>query len=116
LNIGKYTTAIQSPTVAPVLAATNVTYFVPNTAEAIANFTDLASRVSTDELGAIFDYHVIPNSILHSTELVSGMVVQTVQGSDIYITIQGGQVFVNSARVLQVDFLVANGVLHTIDR
>lgn len=116
LNIGKYATAIQAPIVTPVLAATNVTYFVPNTPEAIANFTDLASRVSTDELGAIFDYHVVPNSILHSTELLNGMVVKTIQGSDIYITIQGGSVFVNSARVLQVDFLVANGILHTIDR
>ena len=116
MNIGKYTTAVQAPIVTPVLATTDVTYFVPNTAEAIANFTELANLVSTDELGAIFDYHVIPNSILHSTELVDGMVVQTAQGSDIYITIQGGQVFVNSARVLQVDFLVANGILHTLDR
>jgi uncharacterized surface protein with fasciclin (FAS1) repeats len=43
------------------------------------------------------------------------MVLQTVQGSDIYFTIQGGQVFVNSARVLQIDFLVANSILHTLD-
>jgi uncharacterized surface protein with fasciclin (FAS1) repeats len=89
---------------------------VPNTAEAVANFTAIASSVLQDELGAIFDYHVIPNFIGHSSELQNGMVLQTVQGSDIYITIQGGQVFVNSARVLQTDFLVANGVLHTLDR
>jgi uncharacterized surface protein with fasciclin (FAS1) repeats len=87
LNIGKYTTATQAPIVTQVLAATNVIYFVPNTAEAITNFTDLANRVSTSELGAILDYHVIPNSILHSTELVNGMVLQRVQGSDIYFTI-----------------------------
>jgi hypothetical protein len=74
LNIGEYTTATQAPIVTPVLAATNVTYFVPNTAEAITNFTDLANRVSISELEAIFDYNVIPNSILHSTELVNGMV------------------------------------------
>ena len=99
-----------------MLTATNVTYFVPNTAEAVANFTAVANSVSKDELGAIFDYHVIPNFIGHSIELQNGMVLQTVQGSDLYITIQGGQVFVNSAKILQVDFLVANGVLHTIDR
>jgi uncharacterized surface protein with fasciclin (FAS1) repeats len=115
LNIGKYTTATQATIVTPVLAATEVTYFVPNTAEAITNFTDLVNRVSTSELGAVLDYHVIPNSILHSTELVNVMVLQTVQGSDIYFTIQGGQVFVNSARVLQIDFLVANSILHTLD-
>lgn len=74
MNIGKYTTATQAPIVTPVLAATNLTYFVPITDEAITNFTDLANRVSASELGAILDYHVIPNSILHSTELVNGMV------------------------------------------
>jgi len=100
----------------PILEATNVTYFVPNTAGAIANFTNVANIVPPDELGAIFGYHVIPNSILHSTDLQNGMMLQTSQGSDVYITIQGGQVFVNSAKVLQVDFLVANGVLHTLDR
>jgi uncharacterized surface protein with fasciclin (FAS1) repeats len=116
LNIGKYATAVEAPIVTPVLSATNITYFVPNTAEAVANFTAIANGVLQDELGAIFDYHVIPNFIGHSSELQNGMVLQTVQGSDVYITIQGGQVFVNSARVLQTDFLVANGVLHTLDR
>jgi uncharacterized surface protein with fasciclin (FAS1) repeats len=89
---------------------------VPNTAEAIANFTALANSVTQDGLGAIFDYHVVPNFIGHSSDLQNGMVLQSVQGSDLYITVQGNETFVNQARVLQVDFLVANGVLHTIDR
>lgn len=116
LSAGKYATAVEAPIVTPVIDATNVTYFVPNTAEAVANFTALANSISQDELGAIFDYHVVPNFIGHSSDLQNGMVLQTAQGSDIYITIQGGQVFVNQAKVLQVDFLVANGVLHTLDR
>ncbi len=116
LNIGKYTTAAEATVVTPVLSATNVTYFVPNTAEAIANFTNIANSVSQDELGEILDYHIIPNFIGHSSDLQNGTVLQTVQGSDLYITIQRGQVYVNSARVLQTDLLVANGVLHTIDR
>jgi uncharacterized surface protein with fasciclin (FAS1) repeats len=93
-----------------------VTYFVPNTAEAIANFTAIANSVTPDELGALFDYHVIPNFIGHSSDLHDGMVLQTVQGSNLRITVQGNETFVNQARILQVDFLVANGVLHTIDR
>ena len=44
------------------------------------------------------------------------MVLQTVQGSDLYIIVQEDETYVNSAKVLQVDFLIANGVLHTIGR
>jgi len=115
LNIGQYLSAAQVPNINPILQSTNVTYFVPNTAEAIANFTAVAKSVTQDELGAIFDYHVIPNFIGHSSDLQNGMVLQSVQGSDLLITVQGNETFVNQARVLQVDFLVANGVLHTID-
>jgi hypothetical protein len=45
----------------------------------------------------------IPNFIGHSSDLENRVVLQTVQGSDLYITIQGGQVYVNSARVMQTD-------------
>jgi uncharacterized surface protein with fasciclin (FAS1) repeats len=77
---------------------------VPNTTEATANFTALANSVTQYELGVIFDYHVIPNFTGHSSDLQNGMVLQSVQGSDLYITVQGNETFVNQARVLQVDF------------
>jgi hypothetical protein len=69
LNIGKYLGTAEAPTVNAVLESTNITYFMPNTPEAVANFTATANSVSQDELGAIFDYHVTPNFIGRSSDL-----------------------------------------------
>lgn len=42
--------------------------------------------------------------------------MRTAQGSKVTITVQGNDTFVNQAKILKTDFLVGNGVLHTIDR
>lgn len=43
------------------------------------------------------------------------MTVPALAGGDLRITITDGDVFVNSAKVLMPDVLVANGVVHVID-
>jgi uncharacterized surface protein with fasciclin (FAS1) repeats len=98
------------------LELTDVTYFVPNSAAALANATQLAQNSSAAELEATFQYHVVPNFVGYSTLLKNGMSLKTAQGADLTVTIQDGETYINSALVTASDFIVANGVVHVIDR
>lgn len=52
----------------------------------------------------------------YSSTLKNGQTLTTTTGQKLTITISGGNVFVNDAKVLLPDTLVANGVVHVIDR
>jgi hypothetical protein len=47
--------------------------------------------------------------------MLSNTTLQTVGGGNVAISIVNGSVFVNSAKVITPDVLVANGVVHVID-
>merc|ERR1712034_30815 len=51
----------------------------------------------------------------YSTDLQNGTSLMTVQGNNVTITVDDDGVFVNSAKVIVADVLVANGVVHVID-
>jgi uncharacterized surface protein with fasciclin (FAS1) repeats len=91
----------------------DVTIFAPNNAafEAIGS---ALPNLTTEDLTSILQYHVIQGTVGYSTLLQNGS-VQTVQGNNVTIEIVDGDVFVNSARVVVADVLVANGVVHVID-
>ena len=93
-----------------------MTFFAPNTASALNAFTSLAPTLSTVQLAEKFNYHAVPDFIGYSSELTDGMQLQTMQGTNLTITRQGGDIWVNGAKVLVSDYLVANGVVHLIDR
>jgi len=93
-----------------------MTFFAPNTQAALSAFTSLAPTLTSAELAATFNYHAVPNFIGYSSELTNGMQLQTVQGTNVTITIQGNETWVNGARIVVSDYLVANGVVHLIDR
>ena len=60
-------------------------------------------------------YHVVQGTVGYSTAL-SNTSLPTLNGKEVEITItDDGAVFVNSARVINADVLIANGVLHVID-
>lgn len=63
----------------------------------------------------MFQYHFVPGKTAYSTDLTDGMVLKTAQGSDIIVTLQGEDIYVNAAKVIASDYLVANGVVHVID-
>ncbi len=98
------------------LELSDVTYFVPNSVAALASATQLAQNSSAAELEAVFQYHLVPNFVGYSTLLKNGMSLKTAQGSNLTVTIQDGEVYINSAQVIASDLLVANGVVHVIDR
>lgn len=60
-------------------------------------------------------YHVINGTVAYSSTLTNGTSVPTLAGPNVTITISDDDVFVNSAKVVIPDVLVANGVVHVID-
>lgn len=57
---------------------------------------------------------VVTGTVGYSTGLTN-TTLTTVNGETLKITIENGNVFVNSAKVITPDVLVANGVVHVID-
>ena len=110
----------------------DVTVFAPNNAafQAIGSAT---GNLTMMELANILEYHgkrvllVLQNILLISSSLVvNGTVaysstlknetVMAMNGVNLTITVEGSDVFVNSAKVVTPNVLVANGVVHVIDK
>lgn len=114
LSLGNYLSAADTY-VNQVLDVPDVTFFIPNSAEALTAATTLSQNTSTTEEQNLFQYHVVPNYIGYSTLLKNGMQLKTAQGANLTVTIQDGNTYINSAKVTSFDYLIANGVVHVID-
>lgn len=66
------------------------------------------------QLAAVLTYHVVPSKVM-STDLKNEMMVKTVQGENITISLANGGVMVNDATVVQANIVCTNGVIHAID-
>ncbi|KAL8824365.1 MAG: hypothetical protein Q9191_005103 [Dirinaria sp. TL-2023a] len=99
-----------------VNTATDLTIFAPNN-DAFQKLGTLLSNMSTSELSKVLDYHIVngSNFVGYSANLPNGTVLKTRQGGNLTITFASNSLFVNSARVIQEDLLISNGVLHVID-
>jgi len=67
-----------------------------------------------DMLIDILTYHVVSGKVM-SGDLSDGMTAETVQGSDITISISDAGVKVDDATVAMADVEASNGVVHVID-
>jgi hypothetical protein len=72
------------------------------------------SNLTAEEAASILQYHIINGTVAYSSTLANGT-VPTLGGGNVTITIIDGEVFVNRARVITADILLANGVLHVLD-
>lgn len=85
---------------------------------------DSLEDFDTDEeraiLAKILTYHVVAGTAAASTDLSDGMMVTTVQGEDLTISLEGG-VFIDdatdmNAQVIIPDVEASNGIVHVIDK
>jgi uncharacterized surface protein with fasciclin (FAS1) repeats len=98
-----------------VLLLPDVTFFIPNSAIALANATKLSQTSTQAEQQAVFEYHVVPSMVAYSPQLQNGLSLKTAQGTNLTITVQDGDTYVNAAKIIAFDYIVANGVVHVID-
>jgi hypothetical protein len=94
-----------------------VTIFCPNN-DAFQKLagTPGANNITDEQLAEILQYHVVQGAVGYSTTLSNDLKLPTLAGEELTITIDDeGGVFVNNARVINSDILIANGVLHVID-
>jgi uncharacterized surface protein with fasciclin (FAS1) repeats len=94
------------------------TVFAP-TDEAFANLPegtldDLLKPESKDKLTAILTYHVVPGQVM-AADVVNLTSAKTVQGGEVAIAVDNGNVKVDEANVTATDIQCTNGVIHVID-
>ncbi|KAK3714229.1 hypothetical protein LTR37_008031 [Vermiconidia calcicola] len=106
--------ATQVDLVKPLEELSDVTIFCPNN-DAFQKIASGSGDITDEQLAKILEYHVVQGTVGYSTAL-SNTSLPTLNGKEVEITItDDGAVFVNSARVINADVLIANGVLHVID-
>lgn len=106
--------ATQADLVHPLEELSDVTIFAPNN-DAFQMIASSTRNITDEQLAEILQYHVIQGTVGYSTSL-SNTSLTTLAGKNVEITISAeGAVFVNSARVINSDVLIENGVLHVID-
>ena len=66
------------------------------------------------KLRSILLYHVVSGQVM-SSHVVKMDSAQTVNGQNVKISTQGGDVMVNNAKVVKADIAATNGVIHVID-
>ena len=67
-----------------------------------------------EKLVAILTYHVVPGRDLAS-QVTKMSSAKTVNGQSLAISVNGGTVMVDNAKVIKTDILCSNGVIHVID-
>ena len=114
-------TTLETAVVAAGLAGTlsgegPFTIFAPTDAafDALPAGTLEAVLADNELLTAILTYHVVAGTTL-STDLMDGMVVETLNGESVTVSINAEGVFINDAEVVVADLVADNGVVHVID-
>ncbi len=100
------------------------TVFAPTNAAfdaliASLGFSSLAD-VPADVLTVVLNYHVVPGANVRSADLVDGQSVETFQGENITIDLNGGAGIIDATgmktNIVSVDVQATNGVIHAIDK
>ena len=70
--------------------------------------------LSEEELTSILTYHVVPSAAM-AGDLSDGQMLETVNGAELEVSIDGDTVMIGDATVTQADIEASNGVIHVID-
>jgi uncharacterized surface protein with fasciclin (FAS1) repeats len=95
----------------------DVTIFAPSNA-AFQDIGSALANASAASLASILTYHVVNGTLpYYSTGLANGTSYQTVNGANLTVHLgANGSVFVNGAKVVTPNVLIAGGVVHVIDQ
>lgn len=96
----------------------DVTIFAPSN-QAFQDIGSATGSLTTQQLSSILTYHVITGSVAYSPLIVQGLAntsIPTVNGAEVKLLVEDNKVFVNSAQVIITDIIIANGVMHVLDK
>lgn len=99
-----------------ITQARDVTIFVPNNV-AFEKVGSTVTSIDARSLTDLLDYHIIvgEGGPFYTSSFSNNTIYKTLQGGNVTIRQASNSNFVNSARMLQTDLLIANGVMHVID-
>ena len=90
--------------------------FIPNNA-AFQAISNILANASIADLTGILGYHLVPDVVAYSTDLMSGMELPTFVNKTLKVTVEKtGDIFINGAKVLVPNVIVQEGVVHVIDQ
>ncbi|OHE98149.1 fasciclin domain-containing protein [Colletotrichum orchidophilum] len=93
----------------------NVTIFAPRNA-AFQQVAGSLAGLSKEALRRVLQYHLVPSRVVQASSLTNGTEFATAAGNkSLDITLYNNDIFVNSARLIQTNILIANGVVQMID-
>ncbi len=78
----------------------------------LENLTTNESQRNT--LRDILAYHIVPGIVL-SSDLKDGMVLKTMEGGNLKVTVANGQMMINGVNIVRPNINASNGVIHAID-
>jgi uncharacterized surface protein with fasciclin (FAS1) repeats len=118
-NFGTLVAAVQAAGLVDTLSGTGpFTVFAPTDAAfaklPAGTLDDLLKPENKSVLQEILLYHVVPGQ-KYASDVVGVSSLATAQGQSVAITVNGNQVFVNQAEIIQTDIQTSNGVIHVID-
>lgn len=96
----------------------DITIFAPSN-EAFRAIGSATGSLTTQQLSSILTYHVIQNTVAYSPLIAQGLAnnsIPTVNTAEVKLLVEDNKVFVNSAKVIITDIIVANGVMHVLDK
>lgn len=79
-----------------------------------AELERLLKPANKDELASILTYHVVEGDV-KAADLSDGQMVDTVNGGQLEVSIDGDKVMIGDATVVQADVETSNGTVHVID-
>ena len=75
---------------------------------------DLLKPENKDKLASILTYHVVPGKVM-AKDVAAMKMAETVNGQSFMVGMEGQDVMVDKANVIQADIKCSNGIIHVID-
>ena len=76
---------------------------------------NLLKPENKEKLQSILKYHVVAGKV-KAAEVSKMSEATTVEGSDVAVSVKGGDVMIDDAKVVKADVPVSNGVIHVINK
>jgi uncharacterized surface protein with fasciclin (FAS1) repeats len=75
---------------------------------------DLLKPENKDKLTSILTYHVVSGKVM-AKDVATMKMAETVNGQSFMVSMEGGNVMIDNAKVVKADIECSNGVIHVID-